>query len=241
MGIFHSLVNPKKAIPKEISRIHNIFDSDVVGAPYFEEVVDKLLYFFGNSVLCAYNIGFDLGFINYELKKINYPVVDLPSIDILSIARKTFVGLEKYSLISVANHLNVDAKRLHRALDDAQTAKEIFLRAKDILRRKNITAIEDFITLYGFTNDFFKKSQAPKMELINRSIFAKTLLKVNYLSFTGNVRTLVIIPTELSVGGKQTYLLGINPKTKDTVKFNLTNILKVEKATGYVKLTDMSV
>src|SRR4030042_782282 len=65
---FHSLVNPKKNIPEEAFRVHKISDSDVKFAPPFEKIADKLIAFVRESVVCAYNVEFDMGFINHHLR-----------------------------------------------------------------------------------------------------------------------------------------------------------------------------
>lgn len=225
---FQTLINPKQSIPAQAQAIHKISDDDVKGAPYFEEAVDKFLYFLGNSIMCGYNVGFDLGFLNYELKKINYPAVDLPSLDILVMARRTVEGLGRYNLRSLAAYFQLTTTHFHRALDDARATKEIFYKIKDILQEQRITKVQDFITLYGFSNDFFKRNQEPKIALIKEGIHAKLSLQIRYVSSRNTLRTFVVIPKELLEDKKATYLLGANPKTNDTLTFNLTSILGVE-------------
>ena len=225
---FHTLIHPKRSIPEEIRAIHGISDDDVKDAPYFEQAVDNFLYFLGTSVICGYNVGFDLGFLNWELKKINYSPIEVPSVDILMMARRLFKNLESYKLTFIAQHLGIQPTRFHRAQEDANTAKEIFFKIRDTLKNKGITRAQDFITLYGFSNDFLKKNQQPKLSIIKKSILAQLLLQIDYVSFNNNLRTYIVMPKELIEDRKTTYLLAENPKTKDTITFNIHRILQVE-------------
>jgi len=225
---FHTLINPRREIPLEAHLIHRITDEDVKNAPFFEQVIDKFMYFLGTSLVCGYNIGFDLGFLNCELKKINYPVIELASLDILVMAKRTIPGLPRYNLISLAKYFDIEVSHFHRALEDAQATQGIFFKMKDTLKDRGITKVQDFITLYGLSNDFFKKTQEPKISLIKESILAEVILQIRYLSYSNRLNTFVIIPKELTEFKGATFLVGVSTKTKDTLRLNLTRVLDVE-------------
>ncbi|MCM8824288.1 MAG: exonuclease domain-containing protein, partial [Candidatus Omnitrophica bacterium] len=215
-------------IPLQVQAIHGISDEDVKDAPCFKDIADKFISFLDNALLCGYNVGFDLSFLNWELKRINYPFIELPSLDILVMSKRTIPDLNKYNLASLVDYLQIDNISLHRALGDAMATKEIFFKLKDILERKGIIRPQDFITLYGFDNDFFRKNQQPKTSLMRESILANVSLKVDYLSYNSDIKTLVVIPKELMEDKGRIYLLGLFPHREDMVKLNLTRILKVE-------------
>ncbi len=225
---FHTLVNPQRPIPQEVSAIHSIYDDDVKDAPYFREVVDRFLYFLGNSIICAYNVGFDLGFLNYQLTQINYPTVELPAIDILVMARKTFHNLQRYNLRALAEYLKIPAVQFHRALDDAHVTKEIFFKIKGILARQGVTLIQDYITLYGFTNEFFRRNEEPKLSVIRESIIARVALQMSYLSSSNELRTFVVIPKEIIENRGYRYLLAWSARDNEVLKLNLSRILRAE-------------
>jgi DNA polymerase III epsilon subunit family exonuclease len=224
---FQTLINPKREIPFQASLIHKIYDEDVENSPYFEEVVDKLLYFFEDSVICGYNIGFDLGFLNAELKKINYPRIELPALDVLLMARRTFPELGRYNLISIADYLNVEKREFHRALDDALVTAQIFLKIKEILKDKGVKRIEELLTLYGFNNEFFRKFQEPKIALIRESITAQLNVKFNYLSPSNKLHTFIFKPQKLE-RQENMYVVGINSQSNKEVKLDLSRILSLE-------------
>jgi DNA polymerase-3 subunit alpha (Gram-positive type) len=224
---FGTLINPKIKIPPQVTLIHGICDEDVKGAPYFEEIVDKLLYFLENSIICGYNIGFDLGFLNAELKKTNYPEVELPALDILLMTRKTFPDLGYYNLTSIASYLNVEKKEFHRALDDAQATSQIFLKIKEILKTKGITKMEELLGLYGFNNEFFKRFQEPKVALIRESIKLELSVKFNYLSYSNKLSTFKFRPHRLEEKDRM-YVVGLEPESGKEIRLSLNRILNLE-------------
>ncbi|MCM8773365.1 MAG: exonuclease domain-containing protein [Candidatus Omnitrophica bacterium] len=228
LDMFHTLINPKRNIPLQVQAIHGISNEDVKDSPCFKDIADKLLSFLDNALLCGYNVGFDLSFLNWELKRINYPFIELPSLDILVMSKRTIPDLNKYNLASLVEYLQIDNISFHRALGDAIATKEIFFKLKNILERKGIIRPQDFITLYGFDNDFFRKNQQPKISLMRESILANISLKVDYLSYNSDIKTLVVIPKELMEDKGRIYLLGLFPDREDMVKLNFTRILNVE-------------
>ena len=95
---FQTLINPKREIPHYVSSIHHIYDEDVKDAPYFEDIADKFLDFLKDSIICGYNLSFDLNFLNKELERIKYPLLEnFPTIDVLKMARRS-LKLTRYSL-----------------------------------------------------------------------------------------------------------------------------------------------
>jgi len=224
---FNELINPKRKIPSEASAIHHIYDSDVSGKPYFEEIVDRFLYFIGSSVLCGYNVGFDLGFLNAELTKIKYPPIDVPSIDVLVMARR-MIQAEHYNLKAVSEQLNISARNFHRALDDAIVTKDIFLIIKGMAAQKGIKQTGDFISLYGFDNDFFKKHQEPKITFLKESIRAQLKIQIRYVSCTNVANTFIVIPKRIEEKDRRKYLIATYPLIQKEFTFNLSCILRVD-------------
>lgn len=61
--VFHSLVNPKRLIPPDASKVNGITNQMVVEAPTIEQIFPKFLDFVGNSWLIAQNARFDMSFV----------------------------------------------------------------------------------------------------------------------------------------------------------------------------------
>ncbi len=227
IGKFHTLINPGRSIPPNTSSIHNIYDEDVKDAPCFNVIADKLLLFLENSILLGYNVGFDLEFLNSELKKINYPGIEMPVLDILAMSRRTFSDLPRYNLKSIARHLEIETQDLHRALNDSLACREIFLKIQDILKNEGITAMKELLTLYGFNNQFLKKLQESKIAQLRKGIKDNSALKISYL-FYNNKRHIFVFKPQTFIDHEDPFLLGINLKTQALTKLSLNRILNIE-------------
>lgn len=227
IGKFHTLINPGRSIPPNTSSIHNIYDEDVKDAPCFNVIADKLLLFLENSILLGYNVGFDLEFLNSELKKINCPGIEMPALDILAMSRRTFSDLPRYNLKSIARHLEIETQDLHRALNDTLACREIFLKIQDILKNEEITTMKELLTLYGFNNQFLKKLQESKIAQLRKSIKDNSALKISYL-FYNNKRHIFVFKPQTFIDHEDPFLLGINLKTQALTKLSLNRILNIE-------------
>jgi len=226
---FHSLINPKKSIPPEAYRVHGISDADLADAPYFEDIVDKLILFLEKSVICAYNVEFDMGFIDNHLKRINYSSLNLPGLDILSMARD-ILKLPKYNLETTACFFNIDcSKGLHRALDDALVAYQIFFKLLDIFKEKGIVKLEDFISLYGFNNEIFKSKESQKILIFKEAIANKLSSKIQYLSLANIIEEETVLPLRIFEENNYFYLL-YQGKQGVSSQIKLNRVLKVSIA-----------
>lgn len=223
---FHSLVNPGKPIPKEAYQVHKISDEDLKNAPYFNDIATKLIAFLANSVVCAYNVSFDLGFINYQLKKAEYLPLDLPAIDILAMARD-ILQLPRYDLVTTAKHFDISIQGvLHRALNDVAMAYQVFLKLMDILKEKRINKLGQILSLYGFSNEIFKVAEDKKTALLKDAIQKATILKMQFFSRDNTIEEEEIIPLRILQENKYCYLLYQRPKA-ETLRIRLNRILEV--------------
>ncbi|MFZ8826229.1 MAG: 3'-5' exonuclease [Candidatus Caldipriscus sp.] len=126
------LINPRVPIKKRAYSIHGISFDEVKGSPYFEEVRDEILDFIGDSFIVGFNIiNFDIPFLNYELVRSGGRPILNGLIDLKEIGRFFFENPPN-SLYSFAKLLRVRVERLHRALEDAETTRRIFLKLMEI-------------------------------------------------------------------------------------------------------------
>jgi DNA polymerase III epsilon subunit len=224
---FTSLVNPKQSIPRESYLVHKISDSDLKDAPFFEAIIDDALAFMQNSVICVYNVEFDMGFLNYELKKMNRAPIEIPALDILALARKA-LKLPRYNLGAIATHFNVPGvDNLHRALADAHITYEVFFKLLDTLKDKKLERLQDFLSLFGFKNEIFKSREGPKRILMEEAISKQFALKMRYLSPNNNIETEHVRPLTLSQENNATYLLYEDSKNQN-IRINFKHVLDIE-------------
>jgi DNA polymerase-3 subunit epsilon/ATP-dependent DNA helicase DinG len=124
---FSTFVNPHRSIPERVQALTGIRPEDVEDAPPLEAVAADIEQFVDGCVLVGSNvIGFDA------------PVLDAKGIrhgtemyDTHDLATFLLPGLAEYGLAALADHFEIDMPVHHRALADAETARQVFLHLAD--------------------------------------------------------------------------------------------------------------
>ena len=122
LEIFQALVNPYKALPQFIRELTGITQAEVDSAPSFASVGPGLRSFIGDCPIVGQNIAFDIGFLAKSGLNLPNPVYDTRELASILLPR-----LRQYSLAPLAASLGVVHPRPHRALDDAQVTRMVFL------------------------------------------------------------------------------------------------------------------
>ena len=128
-NFFHSYVNPRRDMPQEAFKIHGISGEFLRDKPIFDHIANKFLDFVKDTKIVIHNAAFDTKFINYELKIIGLPELNMKNvIDSLTIARQKFPG-SPASLDALCRRFNVDlTKRTkHGALLDTELLCEVYI------------------------------------------------------------------------------------------------------------------
>ena len=124
------LVDPRCAIPTDVTKIHGITDEMVRGQPPIEDVLPEFLEFLGHSetILLAYNAPFDVGFLSAAFSRCKAILPEHPVIDTLSLSRRMLPRLRNHRLETIARHLRIAESTDHRALGDALVVQSVFLK-----------------------------------------------------------------------------------------------------------------
>ena len=122
---FETFVNPEKPIPLKVQEVTHITDDMVKDAPKIEEILSKVMEFFGDSVLVAHNADFDTGFLRYNCQQLGYKFENT-YLDTLALAKNLFPNYKKYKLGVIAENLGIEVLVAHRALDDVDTTVKVF-------------------------------------------------------------------------------------------------------------------
>ena len=88
LGTFHTLVNPGRAIPPQITVLTGLTDVVVANAPRIETVLGALVDFLGSAVFVAHNASFDLGFVRAALARDQRPDFRPTVVDTAALARR---------------------------------------------------------------------------------------------------------------------------------------------------------
>lgn len=128
LGSFDELIDPQRSIPPDAARIHGISDAMVKGKPAVEEVLPRFLQFCEGAVLLAHNAEFDLGFLVHEASRSSITLPTPPVLDTVEISRRLRPDLPNHKLETISRALGCEPSTYHRALADAETLKESFLK-----------------------------------------------------------------------------------------------------------------
>lgn len=127
---FHHYIHPgSREIHPEAQAIHGISIADLTGKPVFAGIVEDFVAFFDGARLVAHNAGFDIGFVNAELRRVGRPPVeDSRVVDTLAIARRKH-PMGPNSLDALCRRYAVDNSRRvhHGALLDSELLAEVYI------------------------------------------------------------------------------------------------------------------
>ena len=125
----HLYINPERDIDEGAVAVHGITLDFLADKPIFADVAEEFLAFIGSDPLVIHNAGFDMAFINAELKRVDRPVLAMDqSIDTLAIARKKFPGAQA-NLDALCRRFEIDNthRTLHGALLDANLLARVYI------------------------------------------------------------------------------------------------------------------
>ncbi len=126
---YHAYINPERDMPAEAEAVHGLSSEFLSTKPLFAAIVEDFLAFIGDAPVVAHNAGFDMGFINAELKRLSRaPLSPDRAIDTVLLARRKFPGAQA-SLDALCRRFQIDtsARSKHGALLDAQLLAQVYL------------------------------------------------------------------------------------------------------------------
>ena len=126
---FHRYVNPERDMPAEAEAVHGLSAAFLADKPLFSNVMEELLGFIADSPIIAHNAGFDMGFINAELRRTGRaPLAAERTIDTVLLARRKFPGAQA-SLDALCRRFQIDLSERgkHGALLDAKLLAKVYL------------------------------------------------------------------------------------------------------------------
>lgn len=128
IGTFQSLVNPRRAIPDQVTVITSITNEMVANQPALEEVLPAFLAFVEGAPVVAHNAWFDVNFVRQKDGLRSNGVVDTLDLSAVLLPRAA-----RYSLTNLVLELglepeDINEKQSHRAQYDAEQAARLYLK-----------------------------------------------------------------------------------------------------------------
>ena len=126
---WHKYFNPERDMPVEAFNVHGLSAEFLSDKPLFAELAQEFVDFVGDAHLVIHNAGFDMRFLNAELKRVNLAVLAMDRVvDTLAMARRKHPGA-RASLDELCQRYGIDnSKRVkHGALLDAEILAEVYI------------------------------------------------------------------------------------------------------------------
>src|ERR1700737_1351514 len=121
LATFQSLVRPEVGIPRAVQDLTGIRDDDVAAAPPPEQVLAELIDFVGDSGVVAHSGNFDLSLLVNPVSDAGYALFNP-----LAPARIRLPRAPSHSLPHLSRQLGLTHPHPHRALSDADAARQLF-------------------------------------------------------------------------------------------------------------------
>ncbi|MDD2689279.1 MAG: exonuclease domain-containing protein [Candidatus Omnitrophica bacterium] len=227
---FCALVNPHRPISEAAFAVNRITRDMLEGAPDIDKVMPPFLNFIQDSCLCSYNAGFDLEFLNSELRRIGSRLPDnIMVLDILKMAKRLLPGLERYALWFVADSLGINAKQQHRAFSDVELTMKVFRKLKQVFKTKGLSDFKDFSTLFTIDPHLLDNLNSQKIAQIQEAIDLGVKLRIKYLSSSrAEVSEREVIPRQILQEKNKNYLVGYCYLRKEERTFRIDGILHLQ-------------
>lgn len=125
-----TLVDPRRPVSPSALAVHGISDAELEGQPTFEEVLPALMDGLGDRAVVGHNVGFDIGFLRVEMRRLGLRPAPRTVLDTVMMARCVFgrrgrgYGLD--DLLGLADLPTGDHQR-HRALGDAMLTARVYV------------------------------------------------------------------------------------------------------------------
>jgi DNA polymerase III subunit epsilon len=196
----HFYINPERRSHEDAVKIHGLTDEFLADKPLFASVADELLEYLAGAEIIIHNAGFDVGFLNEELRRLGRPkfatLVDKIT-DSLSMAREMFPG-KANSLDALCKRLEVDNsnRSLHGALLDAGLLAEVYIR---MTRGQNSLVIDA-----GETS-----AAQMALEAVDFSVLALPVIEASEVEAAAHA--LMLLDLDKASGGKTVWRLSAEP------------------------------
>jgi len=126
---WHRYFNPQRDMPQEAFAVHGLSGEFLADKPLFNDLAVEFVEFLGDARLVIHNAGFDMRFLNAELKLAKKAILAMDRVtDTLALARRKHPGA-RVSLDELCQRYGIDnSKRIkHGALLDAEILAEVYI------------------------------------------------------------------------------------------------------------------
>jgi DNA polymerase-3 subunit epsilon len=139
---FDQLIDPRRPLPPESTRIHGIRPEMLEGQPTIEEVLPRFLSFTGDTILVAHNAAFDMQMLKMKEDQTGVKFIN-PVLDTLLLSAVVHPAQEDHSMEAMARRLGVNIVGRHTAIGDALSTAALFLKLIPLLSQQGIRTLKE--------------------------------------------------------------------------------------------------
>lgn len=145
-------------VPEYITKITNITQEDLIGAPHPKEALVMLKNFMQDAIFVAHNVKFDYSFLNHLFNHYGLGSIGNQKFCTIDLARRTFES-PRYGLAYLNETLGIEMAKHHRAYSDALSAS--------IVMKKSFETIPKYVKSGDDLVKFASSSRAERTKAKN--------------------------------------------------------------------------
>jgi DNA polymerase III epsilon subunit-like protein len=198
------------------TEIHGITDEDVQDAPVFSDIAPDIIHALSGTVMAAYNVYFDLQFLQFELRNADAPATP-PHLCLMYL--RPLLGIGKRCRLSEACQCHgIEHLTSHESHADVQACIQLLRLYLQNIRQRGIATFDDLnkIRKYKFSQSFSlppiatdivsdrprsgrRKSRAPASSIETPQKNQRQRMAEYWDALTSALADLTIEPDELAV------------------------------------------
>ena len=130
----------------------------VADAPDIETVLPEFMKFCEGCIMVAHNASFDMSFIRENCRRQGL-ADEFTVVDTLGMARSMFENLKNYKLDTVVEAVGGSLEHHHRAVDDAESTADIFVKLSARLKDRGVTDLDELNAMSHMSESAIKKQR----------------------------------------------------------------------------------
>ncbi|MDM8521951.1 exonuclease domain-containing protein [Desulfococcaceae bacterium HSG8] len=139
---FDQLIDPRRSVPPESTKIHGIHPEMLEGQPVIEKILPLFQKFAEDTIFVGHNAAFDMRMLQMKEEVTGIKFTN-PVVDTLLLSAVVHPTQEAHSMEAIAARLGVSIVGRHTALGDAIVTGEIFLKLIPLLAKKGIHTLKE--------------------------------------------------------------------------------------------------
>lgn len=153
---YSTFVNPERPSPFEIEKLTGIHDGMVEDADVIEDILPKFMEFCQGCIMVAHNAEFDMSFIKENCRRQGIER-KFTVVDTLAMARSLLPDLKNYKLDTVVEAVGGSLENHHRAVEDAESTADIFVKFVARLKNMGVTDLDTLNSMSQMSGNAIKK------------------------------------------------------------------------------------